>query len=528
MTQAAGNATFLGQSQGTTTFQETIAIGLSGAPLQFVYFQIQPMSGSLTRPIGGSFGAAYLQSQGLLSGNRLYLQVFGLYNLAAGISYTNTVELAFHYTDGSVSYMNVPVTTPGYTSYCPSLNNITLHQFRHSTSDLGFDYIFLKEYCRSSITAPADGPAIIDTDGRIRWVGAANGIATSAATLTNGNKTVYASDGTTGLRRIDVNTGLVTTTADFRGQYYTAYLGDHNIDPGRNGTMLIGANRQISSSATMLEDFIVETDSIRITNTWDFRQIIFSAMQAGGDDPSQFIPPPGPPCSSIDPACVLDWFHENSVYNPADNTLIVSSRENFVMAVDYDFPSDGSAKKIHWIFGDTTKQWYTFPSLRRFALAYSSPAYPPVGQHSISLDPYGNLMMMNDGGNSAHHTPPGVAFNSFAAKYQINLSKMLATYVFGYGSFGSGTYFSSPFCGSAYDFNAGAGDSYLVDFTLQKAAGAAGAFSETPNSVFAEIQGLRSDETLVFDLQIPQAMSPDGCGHGWNAIPVDLSGLAYY
>ena len=52
-------------------------------------------------------------------------------------------------------------------------------------------------------------------------------------------------------------------------------------------------------------------------------------MLAGGDDPSGFVYPVG-----------TDWFHNNATtYNKADNTLIVSSRENFVIAVDYDTPA---------------------------------------------------------------------------------------------------------------------------------------------------------------------------------------------
>ena len=49
-------------------------------------------------------------------------------------------------------------------------------------------------------------------------------------------------------------------------------------------------------------------------------------------------------------------------YNRADDSLIVSSRENFVICLDYE------TQAIKWILGDPTKKWYQFPSLRTFAL----------------------------------------------------------------------------------------------------------------------------------------------------------------
>ena len=45
------------------------------------------------------------------------------------------------------------------------------------------------------------------------------------------------------------------------------------------------------------------------------------------------------------------WFHNNAAYyNRADNSLIVSSRENFVIGLDYD------TRAIKWILGDQTEE----------------------------------------------------------------------------------------------------------------------------------------------------------------------------
>ena len=83
-------------------------------------------------------------------------------------------------------------------------------------------------------------------------------------------------------------------------------------------------------------------------------------MIAGGDDPSLFVYP-----------APTDWFHNNATaYRSSDDSLIVSSRENFVIALDYD------SGNIKWILGDPTKRWYVFfPSLRAFALTLSRAHY---------------------------------------------------------------------------------------------------------------------------------------------------------
>ncbi len=94
--------------------------------------------------------------------------------------------------------------------------------------------------------------------------------------------------------------------------------------------------------------------------------IISAAMIAGGDDPSQFVYP-----------TPTDWFHNNGVtYNRADDSLIVSSRENFLICLDYE------TSAIKWILGDPTKKWYQFPSLRKFALTLAPGSLPPIGQHA--------------------------------------------------------------------------------------------------------------------------------------------------
>ena len=108
--------------------------------------------------------------------------------------------------------------------------------------------------------------------------------------------------------------------------------------------------------------------------------ILTTYMQNNGDDPSAFVRPG------------IDWFHVNaSTYDPSDNSVIVSSRENFLIKVDY------STHDIVWIFGDPTKYWYTFPSLRAKALTLDAGGDYPIGQHGVSITSDGYVMVFNDG-----------------------------------------------------------------------------------------------------------------------------------
>lgn len=138
----------------------------------------------------------------------------------------------------------------------------------------------------------------------------------------------------------------------------------HNIDAGKFG-LILDVNTTSYLQSTNLD---VDTSG-NVLKTWDLAAIVGAAMTAGGDDPSQFVYP-----------TPIDWFHNNSVaYDRADDSVIISSREDFVICLDY------ASNRIKWIFGDTTKKWYQFPSLAAFALTLAPDSLPPLGQHAVSL-----------------------------------------------------------------------------------------------------------------------------------------------
>ena len=473
--RAGGTVTIGAQSAGPTPFIEYVYASTGGAALADVSFVVEPRAGSLTRPLSAKATASYLAAHGALSGSNVIVPVFGLYPGS-----TNRVDLVFDFTDGSSVTNTVSIAAPSYTDPCAQMNTRTLTQYRTSTSAIDYDFFVLRDGCS------ANAPAILDTDGNIRWVGTANAGANPGLYLDNG---IYTSDAKTGVNRLDLF-GYVTKVGDYSSIGVTG-TGAHNIDKGRDG-IIVDVDTTTQTEATAIE---VSPTTGALLNTWDMSKIIAAAMTAGGDSPSQFVYPVG-----------TDWFHMNAVaYNPADNTLIVSSRENFVIDVDYDTPADG-VKKIHWILGDETKKWYQFPSLRQYALTLSNGSVPPIGQHAISVTQLGNLLLFDDGYGSTFQQPPGLTLGYSAARaYTINTAARTAAEVYTYSPQPS---IYSEVCGSTYKYD----NSLVVDFAT------------ADNIQYAEIQGIGTTNQLVFDLKIPEI---DFCGSGYNASPFPSGTITY-
>lgn len=461
---------------GPTPFIKNVGLQLSGGTIASATVSIQPKPDSFTRSLVTTYSAAYLNSQGLIGATTATVPVFGLY---AG--YTNSVTMLIRFVDGSSSLIHVPIPTESYTDPCDALNHLTVQNNRRAAYDLSYDYFLAKDSCGPN------SPAIIDTDGNIRWVGTAN-VGTQASIFYD--NAIYASDGATGVNRIDL-TGRVTKVGDYASAGIT-YTGHHNFDPGRDGIVMD------VNTTTQTESVDVEIDAHtgNVLNTWDLGAIISAAMTAGGDNPSQFVFPVG-----------TDWFHNNATtYDRANNLLIVSSRENFVIAIDYDTPNDG-IKKIHWILGDPTKKWFQFPSLRRFALSFIQGALPPLGQHSVSIDSRGNLLLFDDGQASFFQSPPGQTRTYSAVRsYTIDAKRMTAKSFYTYSPQPA---IYSDICSSVYE---GRPSNYLVDFSA--------ANNRTTNIV----QGIGQGSRVVFSITYPEKNS---CGSGWNAFPITQHAVAY-
>ena len=89
--------------------------------------------------------------------------------------FTNTVTLTYFFNDGSSKQDSTTVTTAAFTDAC-GYENPTILQARTESTTLSYDYIMIKGACSDF------SPAIIDTDGALRWVGTA-GVARYTATF---------------------------------------------------------------------------------------------------------------------------------------------------------------------------------------------------------------------------------------------------------------------------------------------------------------------------------------------------------
>jgi hypothetical protein len=522
-TALAGTAQIVDVEQGATPFLAFAGAFYSGGAISSVSFSIQPLSGSVTRPLGATYSANYLNAHNYFipGANAVIIPIFGLY---AGT--TNTIRLTYTFTDGTTNTQTTTLKTPTYTEPCAAVANRSSYNARPNTASLTYDYFLLKDYCSTN------SPAILDTDNNMRWVGTAGFGSQDTGYF---NNAFYATNGTK-VARIDITNGSVTQLLDLATAVtaVTVTGTHHQIDPGKTG-LIVDVNTTAETEATAVE-FNPTTGAI--INTWDFGAIISAAMSAGGDSSTtigNFIQSPS--------SANADWFHNNAVaYNPADNTLIVSSRENFVMAIDYDAPTNGSQRKIHWILGDTSKAWYNTPaqSLKKYTLALGSNTLPPVGQHAVSIDHLGNVLLFDDGLGSitGSNVPAGITRNYSAARsYQLTPTPTAttvpttATEVLNYTA-SAGQNLFSPICGSVYDV---AGN-YLVDFatTNQAAAAATPASSASTvagnnaiidnyllapsnNQTSVIIVGVGSASSIQFISAIGSAAGP--CTPGWNALP---------
>jgi hypothetical protein len=271
---------------------------------------------------------------------------------------------------------------------------------------------------------------------------------------------------------------------------------NHDIADGKQG--LLAEVDAASAGVASIESNVIElqhsssnsNNEVSVPHSWDLAAILSAYMSSEGDDAAAFVRPG------------VDWFHSNSaIYDSSDDSIIVSSRENFVMKLDYETGA------IIWILGDPTKYWYTFPSLRAKALTLAPGGLYPIGQHALSITADGLLMLFNDGTGSVNEPPGAPAgetrYFSAVSAYSIDAQARSATEVWDYDA---GRQIFSAICSSAYE----AGDqSLLIDY----------AFAH--NGTQALLVGLDPHHNTVFEFAYPTS----GCDTAWNARPVALDDL---
>ena len=464
--------TIAGHTAGATPFISKLTLEVSNTTvLNSIQFTIDPKPGSVTRPLSGTYSNNHLASRGYVHPPEVILPVYGLYD-----GFNNSVTLTYRFLDGSSKQAHTTITTVTFDDPC-GYKNPTILKPRTNNTDLSYDYIMVKGSCSHF------APGIIDTDGALRWVGTA-GISVGTAIFFD--NAVYLGHGYQ-LSRIDLD-GTVTLVGDYSSLGIVFF--NHNIDRGKVGIIL-----DVDTTTSFESTFIEVDASGRVLKTWNMANIISAAMIAGGDDPSQFVYP-----------TPIDWFHLNGVtYNRADDSLIVSSRENFLICIDYE------TKGIKWILGDPTKKWYQFPSLSKFALTLPPGSLPPIGQHAPSITYDQNLLMFDNGQASWSHVPRGEERGwASPRKYEVDLNAKTATEVW---NFAVGQRIPCPYCGSVYE---DAPKNYLLDYAFLNGG-------QPGLPTFAQLLGLNARGETIFSYRYPTI----SCTKAYRALPIHLENTKF-
>ncbi|MFZ0302747.1 MAG: aryl-sulfate sulfotransferase [Terracidiphilus sp.] len=466
-----------GSQPGVTPFISSVQFtGNSISRLASVTFTISPMPNSVSAPVEVTWSTGALAFRNDLEIDSMNLPVFGLYQ-----NYQNQLSFQLEFADGSEQDMQYEITTEPYTDPTGVYMNPTVVKARAAGSNLGFNFFILKSTIGS--------PIIVDTDGQVRW---AVPIPSADDTLNiyYGNGLfVLGSNSPPVVTLLGLDGTQSASPTDLPQPLYSSF--SHNIDPGRTGLLaeFNGTDDLGPSDDDIVAEFLPGSIQPPI-QTFDMADILTSYMKSQGDDPTAFVHPGA------------DWFHANAAtYDPSDNTVIISSREDFLIKLNY------STHVIVWILGDPTKYWYSFPSLRAKALTLNAGGDYPIGQHGVSITSNGNVMVFNDGYGSLNQPPgePAGLSRTFSevSAYSINEANKTAQNVWNF-NYGQSIY--APICGSVYE----SGNSYLVDFAT------------ADNFANARLVGLDTNRNVVFDFQY---VSPGVCAAAWNAIPIPLENL---
>lgn len=468
--------------EGATPFIFDVTLAnIAPGSVTTIAFEVTPHANTFSAPIEATYTGAYLRNHGLTtSSNTVTIPVFGLYD-----NYTNLVNFTI-IRGNTESYLSTTIQAPAWTTGDAGyFEHPNINKAREQSAPLSYSFYLLKNF----ETGPS--PIIVDTDGYVRWVGS---FPFSSQASTFWNNQVWMGQPGTGNLWSEGLDGVVGTNGDnqpvanFGGApYNVTNIAHHNIDVTSQG-MLINVNAGSEVESTIE----VVNSHAKITKTFDLQAIFTNYLRSqdvSAAQIAQWINPPN------------DWFHNNSsTYWPKYNELVVSSRENFVTGINW------TTGHIDWILGDPTKMWYVdYPALQMLALTLPANSLYPIGQHAVSIDSNGNLMLFDDGLGSYNHSPSGVTRGySAASSYSINLVNMTAKMVWNYNHHEN---LYSAICSSVYEDGT---SSYLLDY----AAIAGG----------PRIIGLsNATGTVAFDYQYPGG----NYSYGWNAIPIHLENVVY-
>lgn len=450
--------------------------GLDTTRIKSISFHINTKNGNHAKPVSVTYDWDYLSRNDLYdtASNKIKLPIFGLYS-----NYANELMLDIHFIDDSISSFPKTITTTAYVDSAGIYDNVSISI--RPTATPTYSYFYLKGALKS--------PIIMDVDGEIRWDADIKRVSSSTIFINNvfltGSPNSAVMDALSLYGKssnFKINGSIMGSDAHFH----------HNIDPGKDG-MLIELDGT-TDGVLKIESFLSEVDSDgNVIKEWDLGKIFSEYMIQEGDDPSNFV------------RNGIDWFHMNAAtYDPADDTLIVSSRENFVVKLDYN------TGKIIWLMGDETKHWYSYPSLQKLAISLTA-GQIPIGQHAVSITSDGKLMLFNNGRKSFNNpagTPTGFDLaTSQTAIFDIDSQNKKGQMIW---SFDDGIY--SDICSSIYEDKTTPLGDYLINYAA------------ADNRTRVVIQGVNKEKQKLFEFTYP---SPTPCATSWNAIQIPLENIIY-
>jgi hypothetical protein len=442
-------------------------VTLPGAEdVEHVEFEVHTKPGGNSDDVKVTLRRAYLDRIGAIAAaqGKVRFAIFGLY---AG--YANEVTVRVKWTHGAEAEKElVIVTGPAAFQGIPTTLVV-------ESVEPALDASFLMIQSFGTCT-------IVDIDGEVRWqhLEPPESVFPSIFTPTG---PILASTSSGSILRYD-----------WLGRFEHAEMDDprchgshHNLAWGKTGilnTIEYTDENDLRRGLTVLAETTAEGQVLR---TWDFDTVFTSTILAAGEGPNGFV------------TFGVNWFHMNSaIYDPSDDSVIASSRENFVVKADHQTGA------IKWILGSPQKSWFTdYPaSLRPLALHVIGDA--PIGQHSLSVTPDGrHLMLFNNGlGNLMLPDVGDSRTYSKVSIYEIDDAARTATEVWSYDHAQS---VFSPICSSAYPT---AGGNVLVTYS-------------SPQDMDAFIEVVNPAKSVRFRAHIEAG----DCGRGYSTQEVPFTNL---
>jgi hypothetical protein len=452
-----------------------------------INYTIAAKPGHVSKPVTTTYSFDYLVRRGYSpSPQTLTVPIFGLY-----ADYRNTVNIKVVFQDNSSVALPIQITTGAPSGYAKAAySKPKILKARTPGSSLGFDYFYIESLLGT--------PVVMDTDAEVRWVGP--GTLDSQSSIFVDNGFVIGTQAAANIYRFELDgTAPSIMPLDYNDPAIKKPEFHHSIDQGKVG-LLVDLSAYVNGLFEM-ETILAEIDnSGKVLSGWDFASILTQYMKSQGDDPTLFVRNSAP-----------DWFHLNSaIYDPSDDSIIASSRENFVIKIDY------TTGNVIWIFGDPTKYWYTFPSLRAKSVTLTNSNFYPIGQHSLSFTTDHQLLLFNNGLNTISPPPgaPAGELRSFSSvsTYSIDTANRTAqeTWRFDYDKS------PSNFCSSVFQTTDG---STLIDYAVVPTPLSSDLWRITDS----RLVGLDSTRQVAFDFEI---WNPSFCA-SWTAQPLPFEALSF-